>query len=205
MAAGLETREETLRLKVIEAVKRHKTSWVELGQSLYSVYKDKWYRGWGYVNFETYCAKELHLRQTTAVKLLRSYYFLEKEEPDCMKPRFAEASDPKAIPDFESVNLLRRAKDNPQLTEGDYGEVRRSVFEKGKEPKEIRAQVKKILSKQDSQDPIEAKKSHRSLLVKKMIAILSHAKEESEKEALLPSYLLKQIGDLLHKLQDQLE
>src|SRR4051812_43890779 len=98
----------SLREKTLETAKRHKASWIQLGQFLYTIYKDKHYKDWGFLTFETYVGKELHLKQTTAVKLLKSYYFLEKEEPKILERANAEDPD-ELLPSYESVNVLRLA------------------------------------------------------------------------------------------------
>ena len=67
---------ESLRYHILESAKNFKSSWVNLGQGLYSVWKDKLYKEWGYSTFESFSAKELGIRKQTALKLLRSYYFL---------------------------------------------------------------------------------------------------------------------------------
>jgi len=51
--------ESTLRHKVLEDAKSFKTSWIRLGQSLYTVWRDRLYRDWGYSNFDVYAAKEI--------------------------------------------------------------------------------------------------------------------------------------------------
>ncbi len=196
----------SLREKTLEVARRHKASWIELGQYLYAIYKDKLYRGWDYLNFETYCTKELRIRQTTAVKLLKSYYFLEKEEPEVLKAAQPENDDPKPVPSYESVNVLRIAKNNKKLTAGEFQNIRQAVFQSEKEPKEVRAQVRKLLSeKEEEQDPREVRRGRRNSAIKRLITILSTTKKELESDDLLPTYLLKQIHDLVVKLEDQLE
>ena len=195
---------DTLREKTLEVAKRHKASWIELGQYLYTIYKGKHYREWGYLEFETYCSKELRIKQTTAVKLLKSYYFLEKEEPAVLKAREADGSDT-LPPSYESVNLLRLAKNNKKLTPEDFRALRKTVLDEVKEPQEVRVQVRKMLSEREEKDSQEARKSRRNSTIKRLISTLRNSAEELETGKLLPSYLLKQIEDLALKLEDQLE
>ena len=68
--------ENSLRYHILESAKSFKTSWVELGRSLYSVWKDKLYKEWGYSTMDAYTGKEIGIRKQTAMKLLKSYYFL---------------------------------------------------------------------------------------------------------------------------------
>jgi len=197
--------EDLLRQKTAEAVKRHRASWVELGQYLFTIYKDKHYRGWGHLSFEAYCVKELGLKLSTASKLLKSYSFLEKEEPRIVNPRFVQEGSPKAIPNYESVNLLRLAKENKKLTPSDYADLREAVLEDAKEPKEVRAQFKKILSEHEPKDSHQVRQERRNTSLKRVITILSGARREFSGENFLPPYLLKQMDDLIEKLQHQLE
>src|SRR5688500_13719187 len=106
MNAILELDKDILRQKTLEIAKRHKASWIEFGQYLFTVHKDKLFRDWGFLSFETYCHKELGIKQTTAVKLLRSYQFLEREVPRLVDPKLQQEEEPRKIPNYESVNLL---------------------------------------------------------------------------------------------------
>src|SRR5258707_896036 len=95
---------ESVRYKVLDSARSFKSSWIALGQYLFTVYKDKLYKDWGYLTFEAYCGKEIGVRQATAVKLLKSYSFLEKEEPAFLRREALEERKPSQIPSYESVN-----------------------------------------------------------------------------------------------------
>ena len=45
---------DPLRQEVLESAKYFKTSWIELGRCLYTVWKDKKFREWGFNEFENY-------------------------------------------------------------------------------------------------------------------------------------------------------
>ncbi|MBF0216569.1 MAG: hypothetical protein HQL30_06195 [Candidatus Omnitrophica bacterium] len=49
---------ESLRYKVLDGAREFKSSWIKLGQALYTVWKDKHFRGWGYAEFEVYTKKK---------------------------------------------------------------------------------------------------------------------------------------------------
>jgi hypothetical protein len=193
-----------LREKTVEIAKRHKASWIQLGQHLFSIYKNKLYKEWGYQQFETYCQKELSIRNTTASKLIKSYSFLEKEEPRIIKPDFTEEQTPRKIPDYEAVNLLRLAKNNKNIPTNEFAELRNDVLNEGKEPKEVRATVKKILETHAPKDTPEMKGQKRGSILRRLIGFLNSAKTQLEEEDLVPDYLLKQIDTLAQKLEDQL-
>lgn len=77
--------EHSFRYHVLENAKNFKTSWIELGRSLYTVWKDKLYKEWGYSAFDTYAIREIGIRKHTAMKLLRSYYFWRKRSQNILK------------------------------------------------------------------------------------------------------------------------
>lgn len=195
---------EELREKTVEIAKKHKASWIQLGQHLFSIYKNKLYKEWGYQTLEVYCRKELSIKEATAAKLIRSYSFLEREEPRIVRPEFTEEEAPKKIPDYEAVNLLRLAKNNKNIPLNEFAELRNDVLNEGKEPKEVRAQVKKILEVHKPKDTPEAKDQKRNSVLKRLIGFLNGARTQLEEEDLVPDYLLKQINALAAKLEDQL-
>lgn len=196
---------EELREKTVEIAKKHKSSWIQLGQHLFSIYKNKLYKEWGYQAFETYCQKELSIKETTASKLIKSYSFLEKEEPQIVKPDYTEEEAPRKIPDYEAVNLLRLAKNNKNIPTNEFAELRNDVLNEGKECKEVRAQVKKILETHTPKDTLEAQEKKRSSVLRRLIGFLNSAKSQLEEEDLVPDHVLKQIETLAQRLADQLE
>lgn len=188
---------ESLRYRVLECAKTFKSSWIELGRHLYAVYKDKLYRDWGHSTFEVYCAKEIGVRQQTAVKLLKSYYFLEKEEPEYLKNR--EEEKPAATPSFESVNALRLAKSSERITEQDYKKIREDVLEKANEPTDVKKKIKYLLKPAPVKELPEA--DRRNDAAKKMVSYLENSLSDFSNLS-FPAKILKKIEDLLDILQD---
>ena len=206
MKTEIDVQPDLLRNKTQEAAKRHKASWIELGQYLYAIHKDKLFKSWGFLSFEGYCVKELGMKQMTASRLLKSYAFLEQEEPKVVDAGLSDPeASPEKVPNFESVNILRLAKENPKLTPQDYAEVRESVISKAQEPKEVRAHVKKLLSEREIKDPADVRRERRNAAIKRVITVISGVRRELENQKLLPEYLIKQMGDLTEKLRDQIE
>ncbi len=196
---------ELLRKKALDAAKHHKASWIELGQMLYSIQKDKLYRDWGFLSFEIYCERELGIKQARASRMVKSYDFLEKEEPRVTSPSFSQEEPPTRVPDCDSVHLLRLAKNNKKLTPRDFSHLREKVIEEAREATEVRARLKQLVSDKEDADSPEERLRKRNAALKRLITMLAHAKNEFESDRLLPSYLLKQMDDLAHKLSDQIE
>ena len=189
---------ETLRYRVLECSKNFKTSWIELGQYLYAVYKDKLFRDWGHSSFDVYCAKEIGIRQQTAVKLLKSYYFLEKEEPAYLKKQSQGDRKPTEAPAFESVNALRLAKQSDRISETDYEKIRSQVLEKGDEPAEVKKKIKYFLKAAPKKELPEAEQ--KSLAATKMITQLEHSLTELTNLS-FPAKVVKKVEELLDLLQ----
>lgn len=196
--AGLEP--GSFRYQTLEAAKRFKSSWIELGRMLWTVYKEKKYREWGYLTFEAYCAKEVAIRVATAKKLLHSYYFLEKEEPETLRQLTEESGPQASVPSPDSVNLLRLLRRRQGIPDGDYQQVRTYVLEKGEEAPEVRRQVRSILEARRPQPP-EAEPDRRRAAVKRMIGTLRAIRTEMAAGSMLPRGLLRQIESLIAKLE----
>ena len=114
----------SFRHGVMMAAKRFKSSWAELGKLLVKVHDDGSFQEWGYDSFETYCYKELRIRKQTAYKLIRSFGFLKKHEPEAVeRDDFSEMA-----PAFEVVEVLAHAEDAGSLSESEYKQVRDSIW-----------------------------------------------------------------------------
>lgn len=196
--------ETEIRDKTLQTAKSYKASWIELGRYLQTIYKDKMYKGWGFLAFETYCKKELGMKEAMASKIIKSFAFLETEEPKLTKPEIFQGDVSRPVPDLDAMNTLRLAKTNKNIPEKDYADIRESVIERGAGHQEIREKVKRII--EDTQDTASAeyKKSRRNSVLRRAISALASAQKECAASKLVPDYLIKQIGDLAVKLEDQL-
>jgi hypothetical protein len=202
----IEDRMETLspdsfRYKILDSAKNFKTSWMELGQYLVGVHKDKLFRDWGYLTFEAYCAKEIGIRQNTAVKLLKSYSFLEREEPEYLKYQFSEESKPSQIPSYEAVNALRLVKDGERVTGKEYKDLRDDVLEKAKEEGEVKKKIKYILKSNPSITSTGNEADKKMELAKRLILNMNNVKARMN-ELVFPNKIIKQVDGLIDLLTD---
>lgn len=189
----------TLRHEALEAAKRFKSSWIELGRALWTVQKEKKFREWGYLTFEAYCAKEVGVREATAKKLLHSYFFLEKEEPSTLRRLLSEAP-PAQLPSPDSVHLLRLLKNKQEVAPGDYQKVRSYVLEKGKEAPEVRREVRSLLQAAQP-DSDETERARARSAVRRMIGTLRAIRQQLSGADLVPRKLLEEIEGLVKKLE----
>ena len=191
----------TIRREALEAAKRFKTSWIELGRVLWTVYREKKFREWGYLTFEAYCAKEIGIRAATAKKLLHSYYFLEREEPSVLKSLADERPD--KVPQVDSVNMLRLLKNRKEVPADNYRQVRSYVLEKGGEAPQVRQEIRSLLEAAQP-DPEAARAARRQTAIRRMIGTMRSLKAELTEAKLLPMKLLAEMEALLKKLEQEL-
>lgn len=199
--AGLD--EKSLRYQTLQSAKRFKTSWIELGQYLQTVWREKHYKSWGYMSFDSYCSREIGIKTTTALKLLRSYYFLEREEPVFLKTKLINTDKVVELPNFNSVDILRLAKDKKGLDERDYKILRHSVLDKGEEPKEIRSKLRSILESYAELDPEEEEKKRQTATINRFITTLRNLKREVEYSGMLSQKILKEVDQLITKIEKE--
>jgi len=192
---------DSLRYHILESAKNFKRSWIELGQSLYSAWKDKAYKEWGYVNFDVYVSREIGIRKQTAMKLLKSYYFLEKEEPQYLKADYAQNSKAAQIPSYESVDILRQAKNKKVLDTEDYNNLKKEIFEKGRDAQELKKNLGVIIRQRQELDPEEAQEKRKLNTLKRLVGQLRMLKQEAELLKMLPMPLIKELDALVKKIE----
>lgn len=191
----------SLRHLTLEKSKEFKTSWIELGQALYTVWKDKLYREWGYTKFETYTAKEIGIRKQTALKLLRSYFFLEKKEPYYLSKEYSQKANVASMPTYESVNALRLANSKKQLDEVDYENIKRNVLEKGKDAQGVRKDLTALIRQREELLPEEAWRRKRLVLLKRSLTLLKSLREEIKLTKIFSAQVIKDMDKLISKLE----
>jgi len=192
---------DSMRYAVLRNAKAFKTSWVDLGQALYTVWKDKLYKNWGYTEFDTYTAKEIGIRKGTALKLLRSYYFLENEEPHYLKEEYRQKEDARTVPTFEAVNALRMAKKKKEIDREDYADIKKKVLENGRTEQEVRRNLTQLIRQREELNPEEARKKRQQVLLRRLISSLKSIREELRASKMLPASVLSDTNKLLSKLE----
>lgn len=189
--------ESSLRYQVLQSARHFKTSWIELGNFLQTVWHDKHWKGWGYTSFESYCTRELAIKTSTALKLLRSYYFLESEEPAFLKTRFVDSDKVVTLPSVDSVDILRLAHSRKNLDDDDYQMLRESVLEKGEEPKEVRYQLRNILESYAGAKPEGEEEKRRRATINRFLGVLKTIRKEMEIASMLSPKTIRDIDRLV--------
>lgn len=128
------------RYRVLSVARQFKSSWVELGEQLTLVRNSGEFNGWGYGSFDDYCRDEVRIKKETARKLTGAYRYLEKEEPQILER--SRAMQP--IPDYRSIDMLRQAREEQQLSEEQYQLLRDTVIEKERSHPTVAKQFREL-------------------------------------------------------------
>jgi len=200
--SGMDT--ESLRFQILQNAKSFKTSWIDLGQALYSVWKDKIFKDWGFLTFDAYTAKEIGIRKNTALKLLKTYYFLEKEEPHLVDKDYVKTKDAAEVPTYESVDVLRLAKKKQLLDKEDYTRFKRDVLENGRDGREVKKDLTALIRQREELEPEEARRKKREATIKRLLTTLRGLKTEIEMTKVLPSDVLKQTKMLIDRIEAEI-
>ena len=195
---------DLLRDEVLKFAKDFKTSWVSLGQSLYSVWKHKLYVGWGFEKFEIYTQKELGIRKETAMKLLKTYFFIEQDEPEYLSKDFKEDRDPVQVPHYESMNFLRLAKQNKEVNKQDYLHIKKDIFEKGKDVRGLRKDLVALIKQRKEVDPEEERQRRSQEAIRRLLAAARSFKQDMQALKLVPADVLEETDRLIKSLEREI-
>lgn len=193
--------DNAIRDRVLQFSREFKTSWIKLGQSLYTVWEDKLFHAWGHEKFEHYCKNEVGLKKEISLKLLKTYFFIEQEEPNYLKEDFAEDREPVKVPGFEEANVLRLARQKKELTKDDYNAIRKAIFEKGKDASGARKDLTQLMKERKEVDPDEERDLRQQAALRKLLNSLKSFKKDSEALRLLPDDIIEEARGFMEKLE----
>lgn len=187
------------RAELIARARRFKASWIELAESLSSCQKSQRYTEWGFVSFEEYYRKELHLKTATVNKLVGSYAFLRRSAPEVLdRDGLGEP-----IPSIQTIDFLRRAEEAVESGQAQadlLSEVRRAVLDDSLSLGKLNRQFKESLFPSDAD--VEAKKRRKELLrlVQRLVEMLELLRASDS----VPESVIQQTEDALRGLTDVL-
>ena len=160
------------RAELIARARRFKASWIELAEALSSCQKSQRYTGWGYVSFEEYYRKELHLKTSTVNKLVGTYAFLRKSAPEV----FERDGVAQEYPSLQSIEFLRRAEEAAQqgnVATDLFAEVRRAIIDDNLPFGQLNRQFKESLFPSDIELERRKRQKEALRLAQKLIDALA--------------------------------
>ena len=196
---------QQMRAMVQEGAKDFKASWLKLAQALFTVHRDKLYEYWGYEKFEYYIEREVGIKKPMGLKLVKTYAFVEQQEPQCLKADFFTDRDAGVLPQFEAVNLLRMARSNKDLTKTDYQEIRKSVIDNGKDAALVRKDLTAMIKERKQVDPDEEREQRSVAALKKFMTAIRTFKKDADTLKLMPAHIVKKTEELIRELESEIE
>ena len=138
---------ESLRHRVLVALRAFRASWIELGRLLTEVAYGGDYKEWGYDDFDVYCARELGLKKPTVKKLMVSYNYMKRYEPDKLST-FEDGDGnevTEGLPDYQTVELLHRARESADLDDQEKGRLHTLAFSDETDEGTVRKEIRTAL------------------------------------------------------------
>jgi len=196
-------RSDEVRAQVQRITRDFKNSWRNLAQALTVVWKDKLYKDWGYSEFDAFTSKEIGIQKQTALKLLRSYSFLESSEPRYLKKDYVEDADAAQVPTYEAVDVLRRANNNKDIGEKDYSRIKKYVLEDGKGARDVQKDLTEIIRNNEQLEPEEMYQKKKITRLRRLLSLLKSIKEEIHSSDDLPAKISDQADKLIGMIEGE--
>lgn len=196
---------DLIRDQLIKFSKDFKTAWLNLGQNLYPVYKDKLFIAWGFEKFEHYTERELGVNKETATKLLKTYFFLEQDEPAYLNKDFREEREATQVPGVDALNVLRMARARKELNKGDYAQLKEKIFDKGEDASVVRRDLVSLMKERKAVDPDEEREKRNAGAVRRLLNALKSFEKDMETLKLAPAQLMQEAKALMKKLEEEIE
>ena len=194
-----------LRVRAAEGTKNFKAAWVSLAQGLHSIWQDKLYEYWGYEKFEQYAERELGIKKPMALKLVKTYQFVEQQEPAYLKTEYMEAHEPSALPELDAINVLRMARNRKELTKQDLSELRKQVFDKGCNAAVVRKDLTSMIKERKQLDPDEERELRNVASLRRFLNAIRSFRKDAETLKMVKADVLKKAEELFRDLESQLE
>lgn len=190
-----------IRDNLVTNAKTFKTSWIYLGQTLYTVFRDKLFHAWGFEKFEDYTCKELGLKKSVAMKLVKTYFFVEQQEPNYLREEFSQDKEAAIIPSYEPLDVLRLAH-RSNIEREDYNKIRTDVF-KGKDPSLIKKELTAIIKSRKLIDVDEEREKRNMASIKKFMNALKVFNADMESLKLIEADITFVTKELLNTLEEK--
>ncbi len=194
-----------LRVRAAGGTKDFKASWVALAQVLHSIWQDKLYEYWGYEKFEQYAERELGIKKPMALKLVKTYQFVEQQEPAYLKSEYMEAHEPSALPELDAINVLRLARNRKELTKQDLSELRKQVFDKGCNAALVRKDLTSMIKERKQVDPAEERELRNIASLRRFLNAIRSFKKDAETLKMVKADVMKKTDELFRELESQLD
>lgn len=190
---------QQMRGLVRGGAKSLKTQWIMVGRTLVSIWRDRLFEYWGYEKFDHYATRELGMKKAVALKIIKSYLFLENYESQSLATDFAER-EPSQVPELDAISALRSARERKELSREDYVYLRGLVFDKATPAANVRRIMKNRIAEVNRPDEEEAKAQYRSATIRRVSQALDAFKIQARHIEGLDPEIVKQAQELFNRL-----
>lgn len=188
----VEVADDPERADTLAKARAFKRTWLELADALARVQKTGSWTRWGFDSFDSYCRKELHLKQSTVAKLLGSFRFLESSAPRVLE---RARSEPAAhIPSIAAVEFVQKATDRGAADEETLRTIRKAAFEEGTEAPLLTRKFREVAFPEDEDGRGERLRGQIAGAARRLSALVA------EEGAPLPRKLAVRVEETLGEL-----
>ena len=118
-----------------------------------------------------------------------------------MQQEYIESAKAATVPGYESIDVLRKARMG--LDAGDYEKLKKDVFEKGKDAREVKKDLTALIKQRDELEPEEARRRKKISAVKRLLGMLNTLQRDIELLKLLPANDIAEIRRLVKKIEGE--
>jgi hypothetical protein len=194
-----------LRVRAAAGAKDFKASWLSFAQVLSSIRQDKLYEYWGYEKFEQYAERELGIKKPMVLKLVKTYQFVEQQEPAFLKQEFMGSREPAVVPELDAINVLRLARNRKELTRQDFQDLRKQVFDNGRNAGALRKDLTSMIRERQQLDPDEEREQRNIATLRRFLNAIRSFKKDAESLKLVKSDVIKKADELFRELESHLD
>lgn len=189
----------SLRYQVLVSLRKFRSSWVELGKLLTDVAYGGDYKDWGYDDFEVYCASELGLKKPTVKKLMVSYNYMKSYEPDRLRD---ESVSEKGydVPDYQTVELLKKAREREDIAEDEKEELHRMAFESNTDEGVLRKEIRDRMRPADPED-IDRANFNRRREIEGILRVARNLRTKIAEARSVPDSIKSKVEEVLVELE----
>jgi len=183
------------RADTLAKARAFKRTWLELAEALARVQAQESWGKWGFTDFDAYCRKELHLRQSTVAKLLGSFRFLQSSAPRVIERAHERETFEAPLPSLAAVEFVQKATERGVADEETLRTIHRAAFDEGAEAPALARRFKEVAFPEGDRDKGDRLRGQIAQAARKLAALIAESGSPVPKQ--LAITVEETIGELL--------
>ncbi len=185
------------RADTLAKARAFKRTWLELAEALSRVQSQSSWNKWGFTDFDAYCRKELHLRSSTAAKLLGSFRFLESSAPKVLERSRAAVESP--VPSLAAVEFVKTATERGAADEETLRTIHQAAFDEGAEAAMLARRFKDVAFPEDPAERGDRLRAQIAQTARRLSSLIAEAGSPVPKR--MAVRVEEMVGELLAELE----